>query len=318
MSIRVLGAPEPLGSPAEAVHVAIGVFDGVHLGHAAVVGHTLEQARRRSESACVVTFDRHPNSVVAPDHAPAMIYPLWRRIQALGQVGMPAALVCAFDDAFSRQTGDAFVRWLMAGFGRLASVTVGAGFVFGHRRSGDVDLLRRLGEEGGFSVHALEPRILEGDVVSSTRIRELISAGEFAHASSALGRTYGICGEVVEGDRRGRQLGFPTANVDAGGLALPPHGVYAAKIFLRGCWYEAAVNIGRRPTVNGDHTGTRVEAHLLDFAGDLYGQRMEVLVGRRLRGEVKFGSVEALKAQIRQDVETVREWSRQPGNMGLP
>lgn len=304
---RVLQEAEPLGQPAQPVHVAVGVFDGVHLGHAAVVGHMVQEARAHQGAAVVVTFDRHPGAVVAPQHAPSMIYPLWRRIEALATLGVDAVLVYRFDAAFARQSGEEFISRLRTGFGRLAGITVGAGFVFGRDRSGDLDLLRRLGPAQGFAVHGVVPLEQEGGVISSTRVRELIAAGDLAEASRLLGRPYGLAGEVVEGDRLGRQLGFPTANLDVAGRVLPPNGVYAAWVPVDGRRIAAAVNIGTRPTVDRTAVQVRVEAHLLDYSGDLYGRRLELELGERIRGELRFGSKEDLVAQIHRDVAVVRD-----------
>jgi riboflavin kinase/FMN adenylyltransferase len=190
--------------------------------------------------------------------------------------------------------------------GKIHSVCVGADFVFGHKRSGNVELLKKLGAELFFQVHGLAAVALDGQVVSSTRIREAIRAGNFDAASQMLGRPYAICGKIIEGDKIGRQFGFPTANLDATNLILPPNGVYAASVKLKGQFYRVALNIGTRPTVASAKPQLRVEAHLLDFSGDLYGAELELELGVKLRDERKFSSPAELREQIDRDVAAVR------------
>lgn len=313
--MKILSDAERVGGFPGPVHLAMGVFDGVHLGHQMVIRQTLEDAKADQGASVVVTFDRHPAVVVDPANAPGMIQPLWRRLEAMAEVGVDAALVFEFDEAFSRQPAEAFVRRLKTGFGRLGGVCVGSGFTFGHRRSGNLESLVRMGEALGFGVQGIPALQLGGDVVSSSRVRELIGAGDFSGASRLLGRPYDLAGEVVEGDRVGRSLGFPTANLASKGIVLPPHGVYAAVATVQGSRKPAAVNVGVRPTVDGQPGPVRVEAHLLDFDGDLYGERVALEFRRRLRGEERFPSRERLAAQIARDVEAVRRWAR---NGGLP
>ena len=188
----------------------------------------------------------------------------------------------------------------------MHSLCVGADFTFGHKRRGNVALLNRLGGELRFTVHGMAAVSLDGNVVSSTRIREAIAAGEFDLAGQMLGRTYSLMGRVVEGDHLGRQLGFPTANLEVTGLVLPPRGVYAAYAAVRGQTYRAVVNIGLRPTLQNPDPPLRVEAHLLDFDKDLLGEDLEVAFVKRLRDERKFGSLTGLKEQIARDVALAR------------
>lgn len=313
--MRILTDAEPLGSGAPPVHLAMGVFDGVHLGHQMVIRQSLADAEATGGTPVVVTFDRHPAAVVDPESAPALVQPLWRRLEAIAETGVDTVLVFTFDEAFSRQPAEAFVKRLVQGFGKLASVSVGEGFVFGHRRSGNVALLERLGKGAGFGVYGIPPLRLGGKVVSSSQVRELVSTGDFSGASFLLGRPYDLAGEVVAGDRKGTQIGFPTANLAVKGIVLPPPGVYAAVARMGNTRKAAAVNIGVRPTVGGSSGDLRVEAHLLDFEGDLYGERLCLEFRGRIRGEERFGSLEQLAAQIERDVEAVRKWSR---NGGLP
>src|SRR5208282_4754890 len=224
-------------------------FDGVHPGHQQIIRQTITDARRHDAIALVLTFDRHPNSVVAPDQVPPLIYSLPQKLRAIESLGADTLLLIHFDKKFSRQTGEEFIRHLARDLGKIQSLCVGMDFVFGHKRSGDVALLKKLGDKTGFTVHGLAAVSLDGRIVSSTRIRERIRAGDLDAASQMLGRPYALCGRVVEGDRIGRQLGFPTANLDVDSLVLPPNGVYAAVAKSSGQVHRAALNIGWRPTV---------------------------------------------------------------------
>jgi len=294
---------KPKGRP---VCLAIGFFDGVHLGHQQIIRQTVADARQHDARGLVITFDQHPNTVVAPGRVPPLIYSLPQKVRVIGSLGADALLQIHFDAAFSRQPGAVFIRQLAADLGKIQSVCVGADFVFGHGRDGNVALLNELGDELAFTVHGLAAVSLDGQVVSSTRIREAIRSGQLDQASQMLGRPYSLSGRVVAGDRLGQQLGFPTANLDVAGLVLPPNGVYAGRAEVKKKNYRAALNIGFRPTLESVAPQLRVEAHLLDFDGDLYGQELEVEMGDRLRAEMKFGSPDELREQIRRDVDRVR------------
>jgi riboflavin kinase/FMN adenylyltransferase len=301
--MRIIHSLSELNQIKRRVCVAIGFFDGVHLGHQQIIRQTMNDARQHEALGLIVTFDCHPNSVVAPDRTPALIYPLSRKLQVIESFGVDVALLIHFDKEFSEQSGEAFIRSLASGAGHIRSICVGANFVFGYRRSGDVELLRRLGEELHFAVHGLSAVSLDGKPVSSTRIRQAITGGEFDCADQMLGRTYSLVGKVGRGEQLGRQLGFPTANLDVSGLALPPNGVYAAQAIAGGSVHRAVVNIGWRPTVQSTVPQLRVEAHLLDFKADLYGQELELLFVDKLRDEKKFASLEDLRQQISQDIQ---------------
>lgn len=288
------------------VCLAIGVFDGVHLGHQQIIRQTINDARQHEASAVIVTFDRHPNAIVAPDRVPPQIYSRPQKIRAIESLSADALLEISFDREFSQQTGETFIRKLVRDLGKIQSICVGADFVFGHKRSGNVPLLRQLGSELHFQVHGLAAVALDGQTVSSTRIREAIRVGDFDAASQMLGRAYSIAGKVVHGDQLGHKLGFPTANLDTSGMLLPPNGVYAAHARLGSQTHRAVLNIGIRPTITDPTPAPRVEVHLLDVTGDFYGQELEVTFVKKLRDEKKFPSVEVLRAQIQQDVESAR------------
>jgi riboflavin kinase/FMN adenylyltransferase len=288
------------------VCAAIGVFDGVHLGHQHVLRQTISDAARHQAVSAVVTFDRHPNAVVAPANVPPLIYPLAKKLEVIASFGVEAAYVIRFDKAFSQISGEEFVRGLARDFKRMASLCVGDGFMFGARRSGNVALLQKLGGELGFTLHALRDVELDGQSVSSTRIRDAVRAGDFALAGRMLGRPHALCGSVIHGDHLGRKFGFPTANLDITGLLVPLTGVYAAEAHVGATHWRAAVNIGHRPTIHSADPQLHVEAHLLDFDGDLYGQALELVFLKKLREEKKFPTTEALKAQIAWDIQQAR------------
>ena len=286
--------------------VAIGMFDGVHLGHQQVIRQTIEDARQHECIAVAITFDRHPNSVVAPERNPPLIYSLSQKLRVIESLGIDTTWLIRFDQTFSEIPGEAFIRGLARDFGEIHSLCVGSAFTFGHKRSGNVALLNRLGQELNFIVHGLSSVSLDGKTVSSTRIREAIGAGNLDAASQMLGRTYSLASKVIGGDQLGRQLGFPTANLDPADLVIPPNGVYAAHAHVQGRLHRAVVNIGTRPTLQNPQPKLQVEAHLLDVSADLYGQEMEIAFVEKLRDEQKFSSTEALQKQIQRDIEAAR------------
>ncbi len=303
--MRILHRADDLGTSLGGVCLALGMFDGVHRGHQHVVGQAVADAHRLGATPVAVTFHPHPLAILRPDDAPRLLQSLPHRLRELARLAPAATLVLGFTPALSRRTGREFIADLQTGFGRIRSVTVGAGFHFGHGRSGHVDLLREVGALDGFEVHAMEPVRVDGEVVSSTRIRTTLRSGDLAAVGRLLGRPYALAGAVVPGDRIGRTLGFPTANLDVAGLELPPHGVYAVRARMDGVPHPAALNLGRRPTV-GDRLEERCEVHLIDFDGDLYGRELEVEFVRRLRGETRFASVGALREQIAADIGEAR------------
>jgi riboflavin kinase/FMN adenylyltransferase len=282
------------------------MFDGVHLGHQQVLRQTVEDARQHDAVSVAVTFDRHPNAVVAPERNPPLIYNLEQKLRAISSLEIDTTLLIHFDQSFSQQSGADFVQGLAADFGSIHSISVGNAFTFGCKRSGDVSLLRRLGQQLGFVVHGVAAVSLDDKVVSSTRIRDSIRAGDLDAAGQMLGRGYALTGRVIRGDQQGRQLGFPTANVDCENLVVPPNGVYAAIAIIGGRRFHAVVNIGVRPTMNRPTASLQVEAHLLDFEDDLYQQVVELAFIERFREEISFGSREQLRAQIARDIERAR------------
>jgi riboflavin kinase / FMN adenylyltransferase len=303
--MKLIHAANELKPGSKKICLAIGVFDGVHLGHQQIIRQTISDARQHDATAVVLTFGRHPSSIVAPDRVPPLIYSLPQKLRAIESLGTDALLLLQFDKKFSEQTGEGFIRRLASDLGKIHSICVGADFVFGHKRSGNVAVLKKLGDEIGFQVHGLAAVSLDGQVVSSTRIREAVRGSDLDAAGQMLGRPYAISGKVVPGDKIGRQLGFPTANLDTTGLVRPPNGVYAASTCFEGKSYRVALNIGVRPTVAAG-SQLRVEAHLLDFSGELYGTELELEVGDRLRAEQIFNSLEELRGQVARDIAQVR------------
>ena len=304
--VNIISQASDLKPGSRKVCVAIGMFDGVHLGHQQVIRQTIEDARQHESIAVAITFDCHPNSVVAPSRNPPLIYSLPQKLRVIESLGIDTTLLIHFDKAFSQIHGEAFIAGLARDFGAIHSLCVGSAFTFGHKRSGDVALLQRLGQELNFIVHGLASVSLDGTTVSSTRIREAIGAGNLDGASQMLGRTYSLASTVIRGDRLGRQLGFPTANLDPDHLVIPPNGVYAAHAHVQDRLYRAVVNIGTRPTLQSPQPKLQVEAHLLDVSADLYGQEMEIAFVEKLRDERKFSSTDALRNQIQTDIEAAR------------
>lgn len=285
--------------------VAIGVFDGVHAGHRAIVQRACERAAKDGVRVVVVSFDPHPNAVVRPDQTPLMLTTIDQRAALLEQLGVDALLALPFDRELSHLSANDFVEQVLVDRLRVAGIVVGANFRFGHKAAGDVELLRSEGERFGFTVDAVE--LLGGDApVSSTSIRALVAGGDVAAASAALGRPHRVQGPVVRGDARGRELGYPTANVDVpSAMAVPADGVYAGWLVRAdGSRLPAAISVGTNPTFDG--TERRVEAYALDVDVDLYDEVVGIDFVERLREMVRFGSVEELLRQMAQDVTDSR------------
>ncbi len=304
--MNVFSAPSDLNAADRRVCVAIGVFDGVHLGHQQVLRQTLEDARQCEGIPVAVTFDQHPSAVVAPDREPPMIYSVKKKMATVASYGLKNIWLIHFDKSFSRIPGREFVTTLAKDFGRLQSLCVGSEFSFGYRRTGNVALLKDMGAQLGFKVHGLSAVSLDGESVSSTRIRAAVQQGDLDAASQMLGRAYTLSGSVQKGDQIGRQLGVPTANLDVSGLVLPPSGVYAVHVSVDGHEHRAVLNIGVRPTLNRPEPTVRVETHLLDFDGDLYGHELELTFVDKIRVERKFSGLDELKEQISADIEFAR------------
>ena len=293
------------GWPAGPLHVALGVFDGVHVGHRALLEHLVRGARAEGARAIAATFDPLPEVGLGQQDAVACaLTTIAERERLLHAAGADDVAVFTFDDAFLRQTADAFVERLCSA-GRIRRVLVGHGFRFGFGREGDAAKLEAEGRARTFEVGVLDPVVIDGEVVSSTRIRDALRAGDLAAAGRLLGREYSAEGTVAPGEQRGRGLGYPTINVGTPAeKILPSDGIYACWVEVGGSRHAAATSLGVRPTFGpGPRT---LECHLLDFSGDLYGAQVRVTFVRRLRDEQRFPTPAALSAQIARDVEETR------------
>ena len=298
--------------PKEGTAVTIGFFDGVHLGHRVVIGEVRRLAAELGTRSAVITFDRHPAAVVRPDSAPSLLTDLDQRLELLAATGVDYAVLVRFDEARSGESAEDFVRGELVDCLATRAVVVGADFHFGHGRTGDVALLERMGAEHGFEVDGIElvaSGAKRARSVSSTSIRSALAAGDLEDANRMLGRAHEVRGIVQQGDQRGRELGFPTANVAVpDGIQLPADGIYAGW-YVRpdGTEHRTAISLGRRPTFYESQPYPLLEANLLDFTGDLYGEEARVRFVERLRGEERFDTVKALVDQIGRDVAHARE-----------
>jgi riboflavin kinase / FMN adenylyltransferase len=289
--------------------VMIGTLDGVHRGHQALAARTIQKARELNLQALAVTWDRHPSETLRPEHAPLLLTSVERKLELLGEAGLDATLVLPFDAELSSWSPERFARAVLVDGVGAKAVAVGSDWRFGHRAAGDVDLLIELGHADGFEAEGVKLREVAGGPVSSSRVRQAIANGDVGLARTLLGRAFDLDGTVTRGDARGRSLGIPTANLPLDPrMACPSLGVYAGRARVGELWYAAAINIGVNPTFGGDPASSqpRLEAHLLDFEGDLYGHRLRVEFWARLRDETKFASSAALVEQIERDVEETR------------
>ncbi|MFN3648253.1 MAG: bifunctional riboflavin kinase/FAD synthetase [Armatimonadota bacterium] len=304
---RVLGL-EQLGEPLARSVVTIGKFFAIHRGHQELLRRTAETARRQRASSVVLTFDRHPIELLRPGTQVPVLAGLEERLELIERFGIEIALVIPLTPEFLSQEPEAFVREILVRQLGAVEVLAGANFRFGRGARGDLDLLRGIGSELGFTVTAVEPVLEGGHPISSSRVAACLEEGCVASAERLLGRPYSVPGEVVAGEQVGRRLGFPTANIRVPTeRMLPADGVYVAQVRLPGhpAPVPAAVNLGVRPTRDG--TRRVLEAHLLDWSGDLYGQRVQVEFLQRLRGEQRFADLDSLRAQIARDVQAARE-----------
>ncbi len=299
-----------LPTDARGAVVALGNFDGVHRGHRAVIGEAQRIAARLGAPSAVLTFEPHPRSVFRPDEPPFRLTPFRVKARHVEALGVDLLFVLHFDEAFQHKSAEAFVTEdLVAGLGARHAVC-GPDFVFGHGRAGTVARLSAMGAAFGFGVTAVPPVLDEGGVIfSSTRVREALAAGRPREAAHVLGADWEIEGRVEHGDKRGRTIGFPTANLSLGDYQRPAFGVYAVRAGVDEgvgtVWRDGVANLGRRPTVGG--LAERLEVHLFDFSGDLYDRHLRVRLVEFLRPEMKFDGLDALKARIALDAEAARK-----------
>lgn len=292
------------GWPRGPLHLAVGVFDGVHLGHQALIRGLVGGARAAGATALAATFDPLPAQLLAQDPPQSTLADAPERAALLLNAGAQHVVIFTFDRAFSQQTAEGFIQRVAAA-GDVQRIVVGPDFQFGHGREGAVPALRQLGERYGFAVTVVDPISLGGAAVSSTRIRQALREGDLVTAQALLGRPYSVTGTIVRGEQRGRALGYPTINVSPPPDKLLPHdGIYGTWVTIGDQRYRAASSLGVRPTFGGGPR--KLESYLLDFTGDLYGREASVAFVARLRDEIKFESAEALAQQIAKDVEQTR------------
>lgn len=281
----------------------IGNFDGIHLGHKEIIEAAKRRSRENSTRSCVITFNPHPQKVLGRKDL-SLIFPLEKRFEMLEATGIDAVVCLNFTRELSKVSAENFIKDILLDRLKIKDIVVGPGFSFGHRRKGNVDLLRSMGETLGFNTVVAEVARVDDQVVSSSAIRKLVRDGEISEANRFFGYDYYIEGVVVEGERRGRKLGFPTVNLDTEWEILPRPGVYATYVRLPDGFHESITNIGVRPTF--EESMLTVETHLFDFNNDLYGKKVGVSFVERLRDEKRFASVDELVAQIEHDVAAVR------------
>ena len=291
-----------LGVP---LHLALGVFDGVHVGHQAVIARAVDAAARDGGLAGLVTFDPHPIRVIAPSKAPTnLLETLEHKARVVSDLGVQLFIPLHFDMEFAKMEASEFIAQLTVA--PVRTIAVGEDWRFGHHRSGDVTFLAHEADRRGFRLEAVAPIMHDGERVSSTRIRQAIRDGNLDAAEQMLGRPYTVSGVVTEGKKLGRTIGFPTANLATGDAQLPPDGVWAVRAQLTsGRGLTGVANLGMRPTVHGD--SRTFEVHLFDFSGEIYGEQLEIRFINYLRSELKFPSINELRIQIQRDTEAAKE-----------
>jgi len=292
--------------------LTLGVFDGLHLGHQLIMRTVVERAAATGAVPTVITFDPHPRAVLHPESAPPLLQTLDQKVEGFGVLGIEQTIVIHFDEAFSQIRAEEFLRDVARDRLHATEVYLGCGFAFGHNREGNIELLRRVGDELGFVADEVPEVRLRNQRVSSSRIRSLLSEGKVNLARRLLGRPYGVEGRVERGAERGATLGFPTANLRPRNRVIPRNGVYVTGTLIDGGWRRSVTNVGLRPTFTDD-TEPSVETFVLNWAGDLYGDVVRVRFLHRLRDERKFASIGELKAQIETDVKRAQSYFKRSG-----
>ncbi len=309
MALAVLHSPEEwkarFSGPAPSI-VAIGNFDGIHVGHQKILKAVLERSRGGKEMSAVVTFDPHPLRLLRPEEAPSLLMTLRQRLAAFEELGLDAVLILRFDRALSLLSPEEFVRRILVETMRASAVLVGGNFRFGHRQAGDVRLLTELGKVCGFAVETIPPVVVRGTVVSSSAIREALREGRVTRAARFLGRPFSLAGDIRPGTGQGRRLIVPTLNLATEQEVLPKSGVYVTETRVGEKLYRSATNVGVRPTFDGH--GLTIESHLFDFSRELSSGPIDVRFWKRLRDEQKFSGPEALRNQIMKDLARARSF----------
>jgi riboflavin kinase / FMN adenylyltransferase len=305
--MRILRSIPELSELPGPLFLAIGVFDGVHLGHQAVISTSAEHARAENGTPVVVTFDPHPEKILRPDKAPHLLTATQHKIALIRALGVRHLLMISFDKHFAATEPENFVDQLVRHSKPLREICVGHEWSFGRNRRGNLELLEKLGAKFDFTVVGIPPVSINGEIVSSTTIRRAVEAGDLQKAAAMLGRDYTILGTVVPSDNLGKKIGFPTANLSAHSEQFPPNGVYFAEAKLDGVAHPGVVNLGYRPTMGSGKSDRVLEVYLFDFDRDIYGKDLELRFIRYLRSEKKFENVDALVRQIERDVQQARE-----------
>lgn len=293
-------------SPEKDMLLTVGVFDGVHLGHRYLISNLVSRAKRQGLLSGVVTFKQHPRELLSPHSRPSYLMTLAEREQLLKHEGVDMVIAISFTRELADLTAREFVE-LLKKYLRMCGLVIGPDFALGKNREGNFTTLSALGNEMGFTVHAVHPKMFNGEVASSTAIRNALADGNMQKVTKLFGHPFSLQGKVTTGEHRGVSLGFPTANIDIEARqALPPDGVYATWAYVEGKKYQSLTNIGRRPTF-GEHNKRTVEVFILSYDQNLYGKDLKIELVERLRGEKKFDNAEALKRQIAEDVKRGRE-----------
>lgn len=292
--------------------VTIGIFDGVHRGHRKILRLIRKSAKKRKAESCVITFDPHPSRVFHPGRIPPMLVSTKHKLGLLAAEGMNTAILIKFTKKLAGVDPRSFVEGVLVKKMNISELLVGRNFLFGRERSGTLKKLRQLGKRYGFAVHIVSPLRSGKKIISSTIIRKLIMAGRLKEAGKMLGREVSILGTVIKGSKRGRILGFPTANLDLHHEAIPPSGVYIVRVNLMNSVYSGIMNIGFRPTftAEGEELEPTAEAHILNFKKNIYGEDMEVVFLKRIRGERRFTHRDHLRARIAGDVKKAKKYFR--------
>lgn len=297
--------------------LTLGVFDGLHLGHQLIVRTVVERAQATDAVPTVITFDPHPRAVLHPESSPPLLQTLDQKVEGFGALGIEQTIVIRFDEKFSQIRAEDFLRDVLRDRLQAREVYLGCGFAFGHDREGNIELLRRVSQELGFFADEVPEVQIRSQRVSSSKVRRLLAEGKVNLARRLLGRPYGVEGPVERGAERGRDLGFPTANLHPHNRVIPRNGVYVTGTLIAGQWRRSITNVGVRPTFGGDAEPS-VETFVMDWAGDLYGDVVRVRFLHRLRDERKFNSIEELTAQIQADVRRAQGYfARQPVKCSL-
>jgi len=284
--------------------IALGNFDGLHLGHMQVIQAAIAQAKKTGKPSALLTFEPHPRRVFRPDLPPMRIMSLAEKGRILREMGVDFTRVIRFTRAFSQTTAEQFVKDILVKQLRISHLVTGDNFIFGHNRGGNAEYLEKMAKSEGFGYTKCPQFMIGGERCSSTRVRDLMQQGKVEEVATLLGRPYRITAIVRGGDKRGRTLGFPTANLLPGRIFTPANGVYAVRAIIRGEQVNGVANLGVRPTFDGKRL--QLEVHLFDWNQDIYSEHMEVVFVKQLRGEKKFDGIDALKAQIAKDCETAQ------------